>query len=114
MKTWNWIDKSTWDRGPWDSEPDKIQWNEESTGLTCLIVRHPRLGYFCGYVGVGPSHPLHGKSYNDADVEVHGGLTYSKPCDNDPEHGICRVLNRFGDRGQEPYSRLQLDPDVYG
>ena len=67
MKTWNWIDKSQW-----DTEPDKIQWNEESTGLTCLIVRHWNLGHLCGYVGVGPSHPLHGRSDNDADVEVHG------------------------------------------
>jgi len=73
------IDKSDWSRGPWDSEPDKIQWQDEATGLPCLIVRGP-VGALCGYVGVSPDHPLHGKEYDAADMEVHGGLTFADGC----------------------------------
>lgn len=50
--------------GPWDAEPDKVQWIDEETGLDCLIVRN-RLGALCGYVGVGPDHPYHGIEYNE-------------------------------------------------
>jgi hypothetical protein len=92
QKTWTWVDKSAWHRGPWDSEPDKAQWNDERTGLTCIAVRHPRLGHWCGYVGVTPAHPLHGKEYEEIEAEVHGGLTFAGPCQEDnPEHGICHV-----------------------
>lgn len=45
------VDKSGWARGVWDSEPDKIQWQDAETGLPCLIVRGP-VGALCGYVGV--------------------------------------------------------------
>lgn len=64
MKTieYTTIDKSTWGPGPWQEEPDKIQYVDEATGLPCLIVRNgPTIGALCGYVGVLPGHPLHGK-----------------------------------------------------
>jgi hypothetical protein len=73
------IDKTDWMRGPWDNEPDKIQWQDGDTGLPCLIVRGPT-GSLCGYVGVAPGHPLHGKEYDSADVDVHGGLTFAHGC----------------------------------
>jgi hypothetical protein len=76
---WRTVDKSTWPKGPWQDEPDKKQWRDAATGLPCLIVRGP-VGALCGYVGVTADHPLHGKSYEDVDVEVHGGLTYAEPC----------------------------------
>jgi len=87
------IDKSTWGDGPWHEEPDKIQWVDEATSLDCLIVRSPRLGSLCGYVGLAPGHPLHGYDYDHVDVDVHGGLTFAGACDEDaPEgHGICHV-----------------------
>jgi hypothetical protein len=91
MRTWMYIDKSKWGPGPWQEEPDKAQWKDEATGLTCLIVRQPRLGHLCGYAGVPPGHPLHGKNYDDVDADVHGGLTFSRECDGDPEHGVCHV-----------------------
>jgi len=33
----------------------------------------------CGYVAVTPDHPFYGKSYSsiDAEIDVHGGLTFS-------------------------------------
>ena len=44
--------------GPWDNEPDKIQWVDETTGLDCLMVRN-WWGSWCGYVGVPEGHPLY-------------------------------------------------------
>src|ERR1700683_1388455 len=97
MKTLEYrtIDKTKWPRGPGDNEPDKKQWLDADTGLPWLIVRHPRLGHLCGYVGVPPSHPLHGKSWDDAgDFAVHYGLTFSDKCqphDNE-SMGICHPV----------------------
>lgn len=73
------IDKAAWGRGPWDTEPDKAQWVDAATGLDCLIVRN-RMGTLCGYVGVPETHPWFKTSYNDVDVDVHGGLTFSDQC----------------------------------
>src|SRR5258708_7790184 len=75
----NVIDKSEWGPGQWLDEPDKIQWQDEATGLPCLVVRGP-VGALCGYVGVAPNHSLHGKGYDDCDVDVHGGLTFAHGC----------------------------------
>ena len=57
------VDKSTWDDGPWKDEPDKKQWQEETTGLPCLIVRN-HMGALCGYVGVPKDHPLYEAAYD--------------------------------------------------
>ena len=35
-------------------------------------------GWGNGYVIIPKGHPLHGKHYDDIDVEVHGGLTFSE------------------------------------
>lgn len=84
------IDKSTWARGPWDDEPDKVQWQDEATGLPCLAIRHQRSGHFCGYVGVAEGHPLFGRSGED-ELEAHGGLTFGGAfCSDEHEsHSIC-------------------------
>jgi hypothetical protein len=110
-KEYRSVDKSTWIRGEWKDEPDKIQWPDPATGLPCLIVRGPS-GALCGYVGVPASHPWHGKGYDQAlgehlehctedscwghsagsHVAVHGGLTFSDACGHGTEdHGICHV-----------------------
>jgi len=73
------IDKSEWARGPWDDEPDKMQWPDATTGLPCLVVRNGS-GALCGYVGVPPGHPAHGMDYGALDVQVHGGLTFARGC----------------------------------
>ena len=99
MKTWQNVDKSEWGDGPWQNEPDKAQWDH--AGFDCLIVRGPS-GSLCGYVGVPPSHPLHGKGYDqcygeDWDLDVHGGLTFADSCaetEEEDKHichkdGIC-------------------------
>jgi hypothetical protein len=35
-------------------------------------------GWGNGYVLIPVGHPMHGKYYDDIDVEVHGGLTFSE------------------------------------
>lgn len=93
MKTWTHPErKDTMPPGPWQHEPDKAQW-VDNTGLDCLIVRN-RMNALCGYVGVPPDHPLHGLDYEDCpDVDVHGGLTFAAACDEHATegHGICHV-----------------------
>jgi hypothetical protein len=95
------IDKSGWPDGPWQNEPDKVQWCDEATGLPCLAVR--ARSHWCGYVGVSPGHPAYEKDYDDVydlsgdwDSEnylsVHGGLTFAGHCAHGPEEtSICHV-----------------------
>lgn len=86
------IDRSEWGPGPWDDEPDKISWTDESTDLPCLLVRNG-MGVWCGYVAVEPGHPLHGTDYWGLNLDVHGGLTFSSYCaEEGAEAGnICHV-----------------------
>jgi hypothetical protein len=66
-------------KGPWSLEPHRSNW--EHKGLACMIVRNPRGGNLCGYVGVKEGHTLYGVRYEALDnVRVHGGLTYSDVC----------------------------------
>lgn len=88
-------DKTSWPRGEWDEEPDKMQWQDEETGYPCLIHRN-RCGALCGYVGVNPGHPYYEKGYDVPNevVDVHGSLTYAAFCQNVTceETGICHVV----------------------
>ena len=99
MQTWdNKYSKSREDKsypsGAWDNEPDKAVWIDEASDLDCMIHRNP-MGALCGYVGVGPDHPWHGKDYMAEGIapDVHGGLTYANECEDgdDPALGICHV-----------------------
>lgn len=67
------VEKRSWGSGPWNDEPDKMQYGDEDTGLLCLIVRNPGLGNLCGYVGVPPEHPWHGKGYSET-IPIPEGL----------------------------------------
>ena len=73
--------------GPWHSEPDHEEFRSP-TGRPCIIHRN-NLGAWCGYVGVTPTHPWHGKDYDGIDPypEVHGGLTYAGEC----QGPVCHV-----------------------
>jgi hypothetical protein len=82
------IDKSTWGDGPWQTEPDRLDFTH--AGLPCLALRNHH-GSWCGYAAVPPGHPLHGRDFHDVDVDVHGGLTYADHCQHDL--GICHVPN---------------------
>ncbi len=101
------LPKKEWGPGPWQDEPDRLEWRYK--GFPCLMVRNSNVtGSWCGYVGVAPGHPWHGKGYSfctrksickkqktsgwcdhtpDHLIRVHGGLTYANEC-----HGhICHV-----------------------
>lgn len=94
--------KRTWPDGPWQSEPDEINWLDKKSRLWCRIKRN-RIGALCGYVRIAKKHPCYGKSYNGAEdyynltegqiwwrkyvkrdvkyfvseIRVHGGLTFA-------------------------------------
>lgn len=75
-------EKSAWGPGPWASEPDRVEWRQPYSALPRLVLRGPH-GSWCGYVGLPPGHPQHGKSYDDdvvGNLEVHGGVTYGAEC----------------------------------
>lgn len=71
---------------PWAEVPRRLAWRDRATGLPCVI-RKAWTGALCGYVGVPPGNPFHGRSYEHVSVRVHGGLTYTEECNEDL--GIC-------------------------
>jgi hypothetical protein len=113
-RIWTFMDKKAWGPGPWQDEPDKIQYPDPETGLPCLAVRNT-LGSWCGYVGVLPGHKFYGLDYNtcsadrgckdegyfcehtpDSILEVHGGVTFSDFCQERTEgdehyKSVCHV-----------------------
>ena len=61
----------------WGNEPDLLEFTVH--GFMCKIERISVLGHLCGYIMVGDTHPWYAKDYNElSDVDVHGGLTFSK------------------------------------
>ena len=40
------------------------------------------VGWGNGYVLIPEGHPLHGKHYDEIDVDIHGGLTFSNLVDD--------------------------------
>jgi len=109
-REWTHVDKTAWGDGPWQDEPDKIQWVDPATGLDCLMVRHTRVGHWCGYVGVAEGHPAFEQDYDNVRVgpcpdndhwdhepscylDIHGGLTFASKCQEDAEegHGVCHI-----------------------
>jgi len=63
------------------------QWDRAD--YVCVVNVNP-LGFRCGYVGVRPDHPLHGKDYctfwdlgERYHFNVHGGLTFSSDSNED-------------------------------
>jgi hypothetical protein len=113
MKTieYRTIDKSTWGPGEWQDEPDKVQWQDEATGLPCLAVRQGRSGHWCGYVAVAEGHPYFlidwdrcflrpacEDYYCDhcpaSVVTVHGGLNFAALCGPEAEEsGVCHTVD---------------------
>lgn len=94
VQEWKTLDKTPWPRGAWDHEPDKIQWVDTATDLDCLMVRNHG-GAWCGYVGVGPKHPMFEQHYEKADVDVHGGLTFADFCDEPTRERYDEIMARM-------------------
>jgi hypothetical protein len=51
------IDKSAWGQGPWQDEPDALDWRDERTGFACAMRRHPMNGTWCGHGKIGGQTP---------------------------------------------------------
>lgn len=83
------LDRTGWPSGPWDGEPDRADWVDETTGLPCLALRSHIVGVWCGYVLVPPRHPWHGHGYDDVAAQVHGGLTFAGPSTGFDVKQIC-------------------------
>ena len=75
-------------KGPWLGEADKISWRDEASGYDCIMLRDTEDGFLSGYVGIPHDHPLwgwdNGAVPSDIGIEVHGGLTYSRLCEEGP------------------------------
>lgn len=67
------IDKSSWGPGPWQSEPDRVEFVHK--GVPCLLRRHKMMGHWCGYAAVGREHPWYERRMEE-EIDVHGGVTY--------------------------------------
>ena len=89
-----WLGPAAWGEGPWQDEPDRVEWRVPGSALPRLVLRN-RTGNWCGYVGLPPGHRYHGQAYDTVVVDVHGGLTFGRECaghichvprDGEPEH----------------------------
>lgn len=74
--------------GAWLGEADKVAFRDPATGYECIMMRATHGGHLCGFVGIPPQHPLYGYREgaitDDLGIDVHGGLNYSKACQEGP------------------------------
>lgn len=64
------VDRSEWNRGPWDDEPDEVLWIDDNTGLPCMMMRN-HAGAWCGYVGTE-------RAMDSTYMSVHGGINWCR------------------------------------
>lgn len=79
----NAIDRSRWPKGPWDREPDRVDW-KTAAGLPAIALRHTS-GHWCGYVAVPPGHAFYPGGPHAAGESLtleglHGECTYADRC----------------------------------
>lgn len=104
--------KSHWAEGPWIKECDFMLWTDKKTGYTCEIMRHPDLGFLCGYVHLSKSHPYYNKdltSWDDSipQIDVHGGITFHNKKGNDMLVGFdCGHWGDLGDLKNKEYVEM--------
>lgn len=101
------VKKGPWGNGPWDGEPDKVQWEDTATGLPCLAVRGPHHGAWCGYVGVAEGHPWFAIGATDpipeqygtvaSRIATHGKISYAARCAEGPEDRSISHIPGDGD-----------------
>ena len=88
--------------GPWLGEADKVAWRDPASGYECIMLRDRKESFLSGYVGIPEGHPLWGWDQDavapDLGIEVHGGLTYSRICDEggpSPQRGLVIESRRI-------------------
>lgn len=57
------LTKKQWGEGPWQHEPDELEWVDAATGYKCRIARGP-VGHLCGYVCLPETHAAYGLHYD--------------------------------------------------
>lgn len=72
------VDRTGWPKGPWDDEPDRVDWKTEA-GYPAILLRQRR-GNWCGYVGVPLEHPSRADGFDADSLNVHGSITYGGAC----------------------------------
>lgn len=94
---------------PWLSEP--LEHLFESHGFVCFAKRHTVMGTWCGYIYLPPTHPDFGAHYDDAVVDVHGGLTYSEKQGDAWCFGFdCSHYMDIRPSSKVYYDELDIDP----
>lgn len=74
------VDRAGWPAGPWDDEPDIVEWRSSELPTVPLLAIRNNLGCWCGYAAVARGHKAHGLDWGHpqlGDVRVHGGLTFA-------------------------------------
>lgn len=72
--------------GEWVEEPDFVEF--EHLGFLCIVIRvfnkEPFIkketyfgGHLCAYVRIPENHPWYKKGYDEIEVDIHGGLSFS-------------------------------------
>jgi|ERR1700692_154976 len=71
-RIYTWRDR----KGPWNTEPDKLQFTDEETGFECSIERHPIMGHLNGYVIIPKRNILRDIEIDEYNIDIHGGLSF--------------------------------------
>jgi hypothetical protein len=76
------VDRQGWAEGPWDHEPDQLEWLEQ--GVYCCLSRQRVTGRWQGYIALPETHLWHKSSYRSLNkhfgdkLPAHGGVSYSR------------------------------------
>lgn len=105
------IDKSEWGEGPWQDEPDEL--NYEERGFRCLLIRSV-FGAWVAYVEIPKDHPW----YMNEDtpiysIDVHGGVSYYGNNYHDTPWLIGFDCNHFTDYMPGRETEMRRDPELY-
>jgi len=59
------------------ARPNAVLTTGKHLGFEWQVI-HNGMGFRCGYVKIPLGHPWYKKDYNDIEVDVHGGLTFTE------------------------------------
>lgn len=97
------------DDKPWLTEP--LDHLFESHGYVCHARRSTEVATWCGYVYIPATHPMWGVHYDEAALDVHGGLTYSESEDDAWCFGFdCAHYNDLRPDSLHYYKDMDIDP----
>lgn len=105
------LPKSEWGPGPWQDEPDRLDWTDEATGLPCRIIRAEVTGALCGYVGVRDGHPWYGLPYNELVIQPRD---FAQRKFDDRVGAIDVLINSFRDDKDDGRISISMALEVHG